>query len=281
MSDFSADFDPRSVGWWQRRSVIRRLKRTPWLTGADRDLRVQRARAAHTRGELNALTRDLAVGGPTPQPAWTPSQPQTYGQVPVAPAPPPRAVTAPRKRNLRTSVLIGGIFLLVTCGGGFVSCVSAIVDTVSESTSQAGAPDDLLTVGGWSRMIEDLDEGIDISATVEAVVRPDAATIAIPDDVDTVLSYYYDGDINLNENETRNQARTEFDLTLVEGDLVQSAIDLARDGAMVDEGVEAWVLVSATTPLGPTVTVTFPDESDGYALVMGLDGEIVSETQVS
>ncbi|MET0822528.1 MAG: hypothetical protein ABWY58_16315, partial [Aeromicrobium sp.] len=57
--DHSSDFDARRVGRRQRRAAARLIRRATALTAADRELRVQQARAAHTRGELNALTRGL------------------------------------------------------------------------------------------------------------------------------------------------------------------------------------------------------------------------------
>lgn len=285
-ADFSSDFDARRVGWWQRRSVVRRIKRIPWLTGADRDLRVQRARAAHTRGELNALTRDLAVGGPlaSTQAVWTPPPAvQSYGQVPQAQpatARPLQAPVTPAKRSARTPLLIGGLVLLVTCGGGLVSCVGAIVDTVSDATS-VSPPDDLLSDDGWSTMIGDLDGGIDVRRVVDIVVQRQAATVTLPSGDDSTISYYYDGDISATESGDRNQARVEFDLALVEGPMVEDAVDQARQRAGVGDATEASVYVSATVRDEPTLMVTFPDEQGSYSLVVDLDGTIVSENIVS
>ncbi len=287
MSDFSTDFDPRSVGWWQRRSVIRRLKHTAWLAGADRDLRVQRARAAQSRGELNALTRDLAFRGPAAESvvqgaAYSVPGTQAYGQAPQAPPvmPHPPQPTA-SKRSLRSSLLIVGVVLLVTCGGGLVSCVSAIVDTVSESTSSSestsGSSVDLLSEDGWNEMIETLDEGIDIRAVVDLVVRPDAATVQLPDGDDTVLNYYYDGDVNLADNTARNPARVPFDLTMVDGSLVATTVDAARAGSGVEASAEAWVRIAAKTPDEPTIIVTFPGAAGSYSLEVALDGTTVAQ----
>lgn len=286
MSDFSSDFDAHRVGWWERRSAVRRLKRTSWLTGADRDLRVQRARAAHTRGELNALTRDLDVGRPgahaQPEPIPPPVA-QSYGQVPQysqATARPQQAATQSR-RSLRTSLLVGGLVLLVTCGGGLVSCVSAIVDTVSESSS--GSSGGLLSEDGWNEMIGDLDDSVGVRSIVDAVVRDEAATVGLPDSDDSVLRYYYDGggDVEATGNAVRNPARALFDLFLVDGLMVEDAIDQARQGAGVTDTAEALVHVSATEADQPTLMVTFPDDSSGYSLVVDLDGTIVSENGVS
>lgn len=248
---------------------------------------MQRARAAQTRGELNALTRDLDVGGPvahTPPASIPPPNTQTYGQAPLSPpvmSRPPQAATPP-KRSLRTSLLIGGLVLLVTCGGGLVSCVSAIVDAVSESTSVSGT-DDLLSDGGWSTMVADVDDSVGVRSVVDVAVRTDAATVGLPDGDDSVLHYYYDGgdDVEATENTVRDPARALFDLALVEGSIVEDAVEQARRRAGIREAAEAIVYVSATAKDRPTLMVSFPDEPGDYVLVVDLDGTIVSESGVN
>jgi hypothetical protein len=131
--DHSSDFDARRAGRRARRAAVGRIRRATALTAADRELRVQQARAAQTRGELSALTRGLDAAQPAvgpPLPGAVATSPSSWQQPPPAPQQP-----AGRRSSLSGKILIGVVAVVLVCGGSVVSCVSSLVDTVSDTAS--------------------------------------------------------------------------------------------------------------------------------------------------
>ncbi|NRQ50907.1 hypothetical protein [Aeromicrobium stalagmiti] len=291
--DHSSDFDARRVGWWQRRAAVRRLKGDTSLMPADRDLRVQQAKVAQTRGELNALTRDLGVA-PASQAYAAPPQ-QTYGPV-VPPAYTPPAVSSapPRAQpgkssGFRPSVLIAVVVVLVTLGTTAVSCVSTVVSSVSDMGFDSGssfdgndAPlDDLQTISGWNDMVEVVDGEAGTTDVVGVVVRPDLATISVPDADDTaaVQRYFYDGELVAAEDGVRRASAQVFDLAAVDPATVMNVIVQARvSSGAVDNTTTAAQVAVADNGDGLRFEVTFPDSpQSSYRLVAGADGRRISE----
>ena len=296
MSDHFSDFDARRIGWWARRAAVRRIRRATGITDADRSLRVQQASAAQTRGEISALTRGLSPTGPAP--AWTPPRAeqrtstaqQPAGRPPMsswtppaqqAPIPQPFAQQpAARKKSARGPLLIGLVIVVLMCGGGIVSGVTSVVDTVQEGSSssvRAEVPDPQ-TEAGWDAMVDELDSRVDLSKTIGLLVRQDGATLTVADGDTAAARYSYDGDVTATTEVRRLPTEQLFDLTDIDSSVIVRTLARARRSSGEPESSQAWVQVWAFAR-GTRIVVTFPDGASGtYAMVVDTDGELVSET---
>ncbi|MCW2841265.1 MAG: hypothetical protein JWR55_2748 [Aeromicrobium sp.] len=309
VSDHSSDFDARRIGWWQRRTTAHRIKQSSALMPADRELRMQLVRAAQTRGELNALMRGLETVAPAAT-AWVPPPSAPY--VPPRAAPPNRAAyTAPpnpvadmasadtrppqaarypqpqypqqppaRKKSIRGPVVLGLIIALVTCGGGLVSCVSSVVDSVRDETSgtSAASVPDLGTEAGWSEMVDAFSQRTDLAETVGLLVRDRSATLSVASsDATQSERLYYDGDVTSASEVSREPSERVFDLAQIDPSVPVEAVARARRSSGEAGSTEAWVQVWAT-PEGPRVLVAFPSgTADTYSLTVDADGTVISE----
>jgi hypothetical protein len=269
------DFDARRIGWWQRRSTMRAISRAAGITQADRDLRLQSARVAQTRGELNVLTRGLS---PAPQPvvpsSYAPPTPQqTAAQQPVRRTP----------RSIGKTVGLAIVVVAVTCGGTLVSCVSSLVDSASDISSgspSTAPPVDLLTAGAWSQMVQDLDEEVGVDRVTEVAVRRTNASVVVPGagSSDTSQMYYYDGDVSAAQTDAPGAGRTAFDLTGIDPVVVTDAVIDARSRSGAAPSSQAWVYI-ADLGDGPWIHVSFVDGTVGsYERVVDLAGTQVRET---
>jgi hypothetical protein len=302
VSDHSSDFDARRIGWWQRRTTAHRIKQSSALMPADRELRMQQVRAAQTRGELNALMRGLETVAPAAT-AWvpprsastpptTPPQASRY-QAPPAASPytrPPQAARYPqqqypqqppaRKKSIRGPVVLGLIIALVTCGGGLVSCVSSVVDSVRDETSgtSAASVPDLGTEAGWSEMVDAFSQRTDLAETVGLLVRDRSATLSVASsDATQSERLYYDGDVTSASEVSREPSERVFDLAQIDPSVPVEAVARARRSSGEAGSTEAWVQVWAT-PEGPRVLVAFPSgTADTYSLTVDADGTVISE----
>jgi hypothetical protein len=290
--EYLSDFDASRVGRRQRRSAVRQIRRATMITEADRQLRVQRARAAQTRGELNALTRDLDGGGAASLPAVGHDiGPVTSAASPVAPpapAPSPLRPSSPpgrgtRSRSARPSVtgriVVAVLIAAVTFGGAAVSGVSSIVSGFDEQTVEVPA-DELTSVVEWSQMLDAFGQEVDTTRVVSLDVDGRTAVLAAPDpdDPEALLRFYYDGDVTSTSPAPRLSTDHSFDLTAVATTAAESAVLLARARSGADEVSWPSVRIDDHGP-GPQITVTFTDGTvGGYELVVDPDGTMVSET---
>jgi hypothetical protein len=306
--DSSSDFDARRIGWWARRTAVRQIRRSTAITDADRALRVQQAGAAQTRGELNALTRGLSAAGPAAAP-WTPPRPSDVplpkpyapqrppaarppqaGRPPSSWTPPGQQVPVPqpfaqqppaRTSSKRGSVLVGLVIVLLMCGGGLVSCVSSVVDTVRSSSSVSPGPSvstpDLRTEQGWSEMVDAFGTETDLAESLSLLVRDRSATLSVAVDDSSSDGYRYDGDVTPTGGVDRVPSEQVFDLRDIEPSVPVGAVARAREGAGEPESTEAWLQVWSAEA-GPRILVAFPSgTADTYTLVVDSAGAVLDE----
>ncbi|MFC5678936.1 DUF1707 domain-containing protein [Aeromicrobium endophyticum] len=299
--DHSSDFDARRVGRRQRRAAARLIRRATALTAADRELRVQQARAARTRGELNALTRGLeamaaapvrsSVARPpmsglpvaTPPAALQRAAPSVPGARPPAspawpPSSPPPQQPPARRRSFNSKILVGLVALVLACGGSVVSCVSSLVDTVSDSSSggSSSGPPDLATHAGLTGMIDAYDDEVD-DAAVLLVVEPRSAELWTDSGATTSTRYRYDGDVTRASDVQGYSSELPFDLDDIDLDVVLAAVRQARrTSGLADDDARVQITGSAG---GPRTLVTFPSSTrPTYQLFVDHDGDVVYET---
>jgi hypothetical protein len=277
----SDGFDPRRIGWWQRQGAVRRIKKAVNLTDADRDLRVQSAKAAQTRGEIIVLMQGLVDPGPAGQLLPRGQYPSlSVPRSPQQPAPQAAPGTQPsaRKKSMSGRLLIGLVVVVLLCGGSLVSCVSALVDSVRDISSGASstAAPDIDTEEGWTQMVEAFAAETDLEKTVGLLARRRFATLSVETGDTAAARYYYDGDVTTTSGERREPTNVPFDLAEVDASVVVQTIARARRSSGVSDLTQAWVQVWAVAG-GPRILVTFPDSSDTYGLVVDADGAVLNE----
>lgn len=176
--------------------------------------------------------------------------------------------------------MIGLVILMLLCGGGLVSCVSAVVDSVQDaSSSSAPAPaPDPQTENGWNDMIYAFSDETDLGTAVGVTVRRRSATLSVEAGDTESSRYYFDGDVTPASEVGRGPGEQVFDLADIDGAVVAEAVARARRASGYPESDEAWVQVWAGAD-GPRIAVTFPTAgADAYALVVDSFGLTVSET---
>ncbi|MET0447599.1 MAG: hypothetical protein ABW004_04310, partial [Aeromicrobium sp.] len=209
---------------------------------------------------------------PRPTPQYPPPAQSPAGYQPP-PAPPAR------KRSFHGKVLIGLVIALLACGGGVVSCVSSIVDSVQELSSSDSSALDLQTEEGWSDMITAFASRTDLAETISVAVRQSSATLAVATDDDTrATRYYFDGDVTTTSDLTLTADQEMLDLGAVDPSVVIEAVAQARRSSGEPESTEALVQVWAENG-GTRILVEFLlGDADTYALVVDGDGTVISET---
>ncbi|MET0819903.1 MAG: hypothetical protein ABWY58_02985, partial [Aeromicrobium sp.] len=268
-----------------RRAAARLIRRATALTAADRELRVQQARAAHTRGELNALTRGLDAAPPArpvAAPAVSGARPPSAPSAPSSPswpqAAPPAQQPPARRRSLSGKILVGVVALVLTCGGSVVSCVSSLVDTVSDSSSggSSSGPPDLAARAGLTDMIDAYGDEVDDDALL-LVVEPRSAELWADSGATTSTRYRYDGDVTRAGDVQGYSSELPFDLDDIDVDVVLAAVRQARRASgLVDDDARVQITGSAG---GPRTLVTFPSSTrPTYSLFVDHDGDVVYET---
>ncbi|MCD9197643.1 hypothetical protein [Aeromicrobium wangtongii] len=281
-TDHSGDFDARRIGWWQRRSAARQIRRATGITALDRDLRLQSARVAQTRGELNALTRGLS---PAPQAlaSAVPARPtiQTDAtRAPAVPAPPAQQPARPRSGSIARTVALGAVVLVLACGGSLVSCVSSLVDSARDSSGGSKSSPETLPESrrDWTQMVRDIDDAVGADQVYWLAARGSSASIMVRGDDGVLQQYYYrDGDVEARTGEIGGLDATTFDLTAIGPHVVPEAVAAARNRSGVSSTANVVVDILDHGE-GPRIRVSFPGGTVGtYQLVVDAAGNRISE----
>ena len=211
MSDIS---DPDRAGRRDRKraqKLIDAAYAAGRLTSADRASRTQRVEAAHTKGDLAMIVRDLniaagtaaaAAAGASAVPTPPPAPSASPGTVSLGSAIPPDqlkamsqggvkgAATFRVSDSMRTALTGEGVkrarrvFLIVVIGF-FLLCglgITGIVTSVFMGVNQNGGGDtpvsvNLHTAKGWSQMVDAISDETGSSRVYDLVVYPEYASV--------------------------------------------------------------------------------------------------------
>lgn len=187
------------------------------LTAADRDLRTQRIEAAHTRGDLAMITRDLVSPSPTNLGrALDPSKVLTKRPVPSLSGTPTVDLSGVA-RKVRWFILIAVGVMFASCAIGLLAFVPAVLsafDDVNVSPaptqatpkpnavgSSAPAPDDgpkaeaagLHTAAGGTRLVQQIEDESGTTDVYDLVVYPQYASVGLDRDNSVERRFYRNG----------------------------------------------------------------------------------------
>jgi hypothetical protein len=285
--------------------VVDAALRNGQITQQDRDLRVERARAAHTIGELETLTHDLASSPaalpPTavvPPPA-SPAAPTTpvagvpadlYGPAPTA------TKTLAGGTGLTTKTNPAGRRIAIGCGAvGLLFFVVPIIfgvvvfglqsgdAVIGEDTGPvpAGPPFEL-SGAGLRQYVAAFEETFDDTEVVRTVFYDEYVISWVPQDDGNVVTWnYVDGAFTqLGEPMEDVVDTAPVDLADLKPAKVMSLVREARATLLVDEPATTYVIydrnVIDSTPQ-VMVYLTNDEGQNGY-LIGDLDGNVLSTT---
>lgn len=315
MSDIS---DPGRAGRRDRKraqKLIDTAYAAGQLTAANRAFRAGRVQAAHTKGDLAVLVRDLnraadaapaAAAGAAAPPASTPRPPSDPmvgpGSTSLGSAIPPDQLKAMTKgesaairmsesmrstlsggnvRTARRVVLITVIGFLLLCGLGITGVVTAIFTGID----QAGGPSDtptssinLQTSEGWSTLVAAIDDETGTSRVYDAVVYPEYASInAVVDE--GAKRYLYRGGSFQQSNSTVTPATQDpVDLADIDADLIAGLPDRTAKRQSMPDYDSAYFIV--TTVSGEPAIMVYVQEQGRLSRwsIYDLGGKVVGGT---
>ena len=237
---------------------------------ADRDLRLDRARAADTRDELETLTRDLrpVAGAPAAAPMV---------RVPVR-----GAELGARHAG---GVLVGlGLFLVVVVGGvaGVVALFALAVGPTSENTFREDASATPATTVGFEvtpgrlrRLVASYEEQFGTTLAREVRVEPDGVTVRVPVPGERTRSevWSYDGSWRQEAASARDPASM-VDLGMLDSSGLATNVDATR--ALLGPRGRLVQALLADRGAGPRITILVRSPSGATArLVTTLQGEVL------
>jgi hypothetical protein len=286
--------------------VVDAARRNGQITQQDRDLRVERARAAHTIGELETLTHDIA-SSPAPLPPTAVVPPPAAPAAPTTPVagvpadlygPSPTATTTlAGGTGLTTKTNPAGRRIAIGCGAvGLLFFIVPIVfgvvvfalqsggDTaIGEETGPipAGPPFEL-SGAGLRQYLAAFEETFDDTEVVRTVFYDEYVLSWVPQDDGNVVTWnYVDGAFTqLGEPMEDVVDTAPVDLADLKPAKVMSLVREARATLLVDEPATTYVIydrnVIDSTPQ-VMVYLTNDEGQNGY-LIGDLDGNVVSTT---
>lgn len=297
--------------------VVDAALRNRQITQQDRDLRVERARAAHTIGDLQALTRDIAtppaplpptalVPPPTPPPPGTPPAPNPYDPGATRPVagvpsdlygPTPTATKSVTGTVLTTKANPAGRRIAVGCGAvGLLFFIVPIIfgvalfaftgreSVITEATEPipAGPPFEL-SASGLREYVAAFEESFDGTEVVRSVFYDGYVVSWVPqDDGKVAIWNYLDGAFTQLGDPMDDAVDTApVDLAELRPGKVMSLVREARETLLVDEPATTYVIYDSdvidSTP-HVMVYITNDGGQNGY-LIGDLDGNVISTTK--
>jgi len=295
--------DPGRPGRRDRRRA-RKLVDTAFaerrLTAADRSLRMQRIEAAHTRGDLAMITRDLVAPvqtnlgralDPSTMSSMRTGSTTSLGTPSAVGASTPTIDLSGLGRRIRLFVLIAVAGVFVSCLLGLVAFVPAVITEfkrdVNLSPSQVPAtatpgsrqsPGDtqarassLHTVAGWTALVEAIKSESGTTEVYDLVAYPQYASVGLDGKGAVERRLYRDGAWQESMSVRTPVAGSLVDLAAIDADLIAR---LPRETARhfgIDEPTGTYLIVNAFAG-EPRIMVYVQTDGRSEYRVYGLDG---------
>ncbi|MGI9085322.1 MAG: DUF1707 SHOCT-like domain-containing protein [Aeromicrobium sp.] len=296
--------DPGKAGRGDRRraqKLIDAAYATGQLTAADRALRTDRVRSAHTKGDLVVLVRDLnhtSDAGSEGSAAVPPVVTTTQGTTSLGSAIPPeqlsamvgsrsarairlgdslRTIQGDGIRKVRRVVLIILISFVVMCGLGIAAVVGLIVsgvDQAMDSTDPTSSVS-LQTAEGWTELVAAVEDETGTSRVYDAVVYPEYASLNALVDEGAMRYIYRNGTFQLFNSPVTPAVGEPVDLADIDGDLIEELPDRTAERSGMPEYESVYLIVRTMTG-DPTISVYLQQTGRlSRWTVYDLDGTVV------
>lgn len=280
------------------------------LTAADRALRTQRIDAAHTKGDLVMITRDLVAPAATDlgraldpsvvSPTRMSSAKTTGSSATVfssSSTPTIDLTGIGRKVRLFVLLAVGGV--LVSCVLGLVAFIPAVIEGFQEATnapweegSSPGAvgsattdgPADpasrgrsasLHTVAGWTGLVDAIKAESGSARIYDLVVYPDYAAVGLDGDGAIDRRFYRDGDWQASVSIRSPVNGSPVDLAQIDPELIaRLPADTAQEVG-IDDPTGTYILVNAFID-EPRIMVYVQKDVESQYRAYRLDGSPIN-----
>jgi hypothetical protein len=272
------------------------------LTAADRVLRTQRVEAAHTRGDLAMITRDLMA--PTAVPLGKAIDPATLssmrvGGAPTTPRLPGMMTSLPTgakldlsglRRRVRIVVLVAVVTFVGICGLGLAALIPAFMDAADRPASaptavpsgvpssgptavqSPGRPTNLHSVAGWNALMAAIKSASGSTSVYDLVVYPEYAAVGLDGEGAVERRFYRDGGWQDSVSVRTPAVGALVDLGDIDPAVISHLPDETARHFGIDEPSGTYIIINAIMG-GPRILV-YVQTSDGGSQyrAYGLDG---------
>lgn len=277
------------------------------LTAADRALRTQRIAAAHTRGDLATITRDLVAHAPTNlgraldastmasmrtgSPAWTKRIPGT--SFTASPGTPTIDLSRIGRR-VRLFVLLALVGVFASCVLGLVALIAAVFTGVTNDGSTSDAPSadapganhgtsevveavaaDLHTAAGWTALVDAIEAESGTTEIYDLVVYPEYAAVGLDADGTTERRFYRNGAWQDSVSVRTPSIGSLTDLAEIDPTLIARLPKETAQYFAVDNPTGMYVLVNAYSG-SPQISVYVQTNGESRYRTYRLDGTPIS-----
>ena len=273
------------------------------LTAADRALRTQRIQAAHTRGDLATITRDLVAPIPTDlgralgagrMPPIRAASTGVMGRTRGTPTPTTGIPGTPTidlsgiGRRVRLVVIIALVGLLASCLLGLVAFIPAVITAVKRDISPSNSPvtsepsqipsevveadaANLHTAAGWTALVDAIKSESDTTEIYDLVAYPQYASVGLDGDGAVERRFYRNGAWQESVSVRTPIAGTLVDLAEIDPELIDRLPSETAQHVGFDEPTETYVLVNAYTG-NPQIAVYVQSNGETRYRTYQLDG---------
>lgn len=279
MSDIS---DPARAGRGDRKrakQIIDAAYAEGRLTAANRAFRMERVEAAHTKGDLAVLVRDLgragaapaaasagASAGPVASPQAPPAQASLGSAIPkdqfdamtkrrsggttvdIGKAVRATMVGGDSVRRIRRVVLFVVIGFVLLCGVGVASMVAYVVtgvDDVFDPSTETPAPSlNLQTAAGWTEWVGAVEKETGTTRVYDAVVYPDYAAVNAMVDEGAMRYLYRDGAFQMSNSPVTAAMTEPVDLADIDPEMVAGLPDQTAEHQKMPDYESAYMIVN-------------------------------------
>ena len=309
----SAISDPSRPSWRDRRRA-QKLVDTAFaerrLTAADRTLRTQRIEAAHTRGDLAMITRDLVAPVQTNLGRALDARTMSSMRVGAKAGNTPRTPSAPSAMSPGTPTIdLSGIgrkvrvFVLIAVVGMFASCVLGLAafvipaffaesnraaDTgspgvpgasVTPEDSSAGVDESdaasLHSAEGWTELVDAIERESGTTEVYDLVVYPTYASVGLDGEDAIERRLFRAGDWQEGFSARTPINGSVVDLGEIEPETVAGLSDQTARHFGIDEPTGTYIIVNAFAGV-PRIMVYVQSSGESQYRVYRLDGTAIS-----
>lgn len=263
------------------------------LTAADHTLRTQRIAAAHTRGDLAMITRDVLA--PTTASLGSALNPTTLSSM--------RVGSATRQLGLRpaatidlTNVTKGVRWVIIGVLASFVGiCMLGLVVAFFglavggtsgssgpsiEVTQPSGAPvlrpsTSLLSADGWEQLVTAVESESGTTRVYDAVVYPEYASIGLVADDAVDRRFYRKGAWDHSVAVRTPAAGEPVDLSDIEPDVIARLPGETAEFFDIADATGSYLIINAIAS-DPTIMVYVQSDDGSQYRRYGLDGEPIA-----
>jgi hypothetical protein len=272
------------------------------LTAADRALRTQRIDAAHTRGDLAMITRDLvAPSSANLGRALDPAATRTPGgSSTTVPAGTPTIDLSGVGRRVRLFVLIAVGGMLASCLLGLVAFVPVVLgvfkdvnvspvdvpgidqtphpiessSTGASSSPVAGAAS-LHTSDGWTQLVNDIEAESGTTGIYDLVVYPQYASVGLDGDGEVERRFYRDGAWQGSVSMRMPSTGSLIDLAEIDADVIARLPAETARAVGVGDPTGTYIIVNAFAG-EPRIMVYVQSNAESQYRAYRLDGTPMS-----